>query len=322
MESPEWSGLPNNAEKLLREIDSMRFITEMNKIQAQEDEELTDSSADKNKVSWLTLVEQKAKRLLDALPGQVNYLEKSNQASNNPIYRFLNREIGVASKLLLRIRSDLSRLIEMCKGNLKSTNDLREVAKDLSNDVIPSAWKVYATMELTVSEWIMDLNNRIIQLNKVSSEKDFGRKNIWIGGLIFPEAYLTATRQYVAQSLRVPLDELVLKVDLPTSVENIEETDFVVSGVGIEGAEWSYSENKLVRTDSLFYQLPKILLRWVKKSEQGKEGVFYIPVYLNNSRKNLLFSVMIKNDSDLSDFDWYQRGIALISWSKTYEYKP
>ena len=48
--------------------------------------------------------------------------------------------------------------------------------------------------------------------------------------------------------------------------------------------------------------------------------MFPIPVYLNNMRKNLLFSVYIKNDSVLSDSDWYQRGIALISWNKTYEY--
>ena len=73
-------------------------------------------------------------------------------------------------------------------------------------------------------------------------------------------------------------------------------------------------------TDSLFSHLPPFLLKWNAKSSMDLKNMFPIPVYLNNMRKNLLFSVFIKNESVLSDSDWYQRGIALISWNKTYEY--
>jgi dynein heavy chain 1 len=319
-ESPEWSGLPNNAEKLLRELESRRLITEINKIQGTEDEELTESSTDKSKGSWLSLVELKAQKLFDTLPEKVNSLEKSESSSNNPIYRFLKREIGVIGKLLIRVRDDLNKLIQMCKGNIKSTNELREIAKDLFNDNIPKSWRVYATMELNVTEWIMDFGSRIMQINKISSEKDYGKRRMWLGGLIFPEAYLTATRQYVAQVLKLPLDELVLSIELPKEIKNIEETDFVLCGMSIEGAEWSYEQNKLIMTDNLFYQLPNVILRWNKKSETSPK-MFYVPVYRNNTRKTLLFSVLIRNDSELTDADWYQRGTGLISWNKSYEYK-
>ena len=73
-------------------------------------------------------------------------------------------------------------------------------------------------------------------------------------------------------------------------------------------------------TDNLFCQLPPFFLKWSIKKDTDLSKMFPIPVYLNNMRKNLLFSVYIKNDSVLSDSDWYQRGIALISWNKTYEY--
>jgi hypothetical protein len=33
VESPEWSGLPNNAEKLLRENECRNFLTDINKLQ-------------------------------------------------------------------------------------------------------------------------------------------------------------------------------------------------------------------------------------------------------------------------------------------------
>ena len=139
--------------------------------------------------------------------------------------------------------------------------------------------------------------------------------------MIFPEAYLTATRQSVAQELKVPLDELVLSVELPEKITSVPNTNFVLKGLCIEGAEWSYEENKLIMTDSLFSSLPPFMLKWSVKDPNAMKNMFPIPVYLNSMRKNLLFSVYIKNESELSNEDWYQRGIALVSWNKTYEYK-
>jgi dynein heavy chain 1 len=176
-------------------------------------------------------------------------------------------------------------------------------------------------MDLNVSEWIIDLRCRVLQLNKISAEKDYGKKNIWMGGIIFPEAYLTATRQYVASNMKVPLDELVISMEMPKKIDKIEDNEFVVSGICLEGAEWSYDSNKLVMTDNLFFQLPNVIMKWVRKTKDMTK-VFPVPVYLNNTRKNLIFSVLVRNDSELSDADWYQRGTAMTTWNKTFEYKP
>ncbi|MCQ2815661.1 MAG: AAA family ATPase [archaeon] len=322
VESPEWSGLPSNAEKLVRETASLRFITQINKIQGTEDEELSsDSSNEKGQASWLIAVQEKSTRLLENLPKEVVKLETTEAALNNPIFRFLKREVGVSSKLLNTVRTDLSNTIEMSKGNLKSTNELREIAKNLFNDIVPQSWKVYNTLELNVTEWILDLKNRITQLNKVCGLPDYGKKDLWLGGLIFPEAYLTATRQAVATELKVPLDELVLSVEFPKTVSDVPSTNYVIKGLCIEGAEWNYDSGKLVMTDNLFTQLPPFMMKWSAKKDTDMSSMFPIPVYLNTIRKNLLFSVYIKNESGLTDYDLYQRGIALISWNKTYEYK-
>ena len=40
----------------------------------------------------------------------------------------------------------------MCKGTTKSTNDLRSVALDIYSDIIPKQWKVYSTIDLTITE--------------------------------------------------------------------------------------------------------------------------------------------------------------------------
>jgi dynein heavy chain 1 len=321
IDSPEWSGLPNNAEKLLKELESNRLISELNKIQSAEDEDIGDVAVEKDgKKTLLATVELKAQELYKILPSKLNGLEKNELNAQNPIFRFLNRELTVASRLLSKVRKDLHHLIEMCKGNIKSTNELREIANDLFKDIVPRSWKSYTTIPLNVAEWIMDFRNRVVQLNKISAEHDFGKHGIWLGGLIFPEAYLTATRQYVAQTLRVPLDELILTVEAPKTITTINENDFVVSGISIEGAEWNYQQGKLVMTDNLSSILNNVILRWVKKGF-NVSAKFYIPVYLNSLRKNLIFSVMIDNDTNsLSEYDWYQRGAAMISWNKTYDF--
>ena len=322
VESPEWSGLPNNAEKLVRETASRRFITEMNKIQGVEEEELgsTESAGKSAQASWLVTLQEKGEKLLKALPEQVKPLTATEQSNNDPIFRFLLREVAVASKLLNKVRDDLKQLISMAKGEGKSTNELRDIAKNVFNDSVPKVWQIYSTLELNVTEWILDFKSRITQLNKITQASDYGRSGLWIGGLIFPEAYLTATRQSVAQELKVPLDELMLSVELVKNITTVDKQSFVLKGLCIEGAEWNYDEDKLIMTDSLFSQLPPFLLKWSVKKDANMKNIFPIPVYMNTMRKNLLFSVFIKNESVLSDSDWYQRGIALVSWNKTYEY--
>jgi len=307
---------------LLRELESERFISELNKIQGLEDEELAStSSSEKTTKTWMQIVQEKVERLYSTLPGQVNSMEKMEKYSSSPIFRFLKREIGVMGKLLKKVRNDLVSIKEMCEGKSKSTNEIREISKDILNDSIPKSWRVYLTVDMGISDWIVDLSNRVSQLNKVGEDKNFGKSNLWLGGLIFPEAFLISTRQFVAQALKVPLDELVLNVSLPKDIpERIEDSDFVVSGLFIEGAEWDYDTGRLVMTDNLSCELPKAILRWVVKSKLDSK-LFALPVYLNTTRKNLLFSVMVQNESDLSDADWYQRGTAIVSWNKSFEYK-
>ena len=77
----------------------------------------------------------------------------------------------------------------MAKGEGKSTNELRDIAKSVFNDTVPSVWQIYSTLELNITEWILDLRNRINQLNTITRADDYGKSNLWIGGLIFPEAY-------------------------------------------------------------------------------------------------------------------------------------
>lgn len=89
-------------------------------------------------------------------------------------------------------------------------------------DVIPKRWRRYNVANITVTEWIEDFNKRIDQLQKVSVSSDFGRKGgLWFGGLLFPEAFMTASRQSVAQDNKWSLEELDLQFEVDPSAEAI-----------------------------------------------------------------------------------------------------
>jgi len=211
-------------------------------IQGTEDDAGEDESKD-GKVQWLVQLQKMCEAMLNLLPGQLDILDRKKGDIQNPLFRFLEREVTVASKLLDTVRSDLILLIEMCKGERKSTNILRILADALRADVIPQKWRVYTVANISATAWVSDFVRRVDQLKTLSDSKDFGQSGLWFGGLLFPGAYLTATRQSVAQKMGYSLEELTLEFELAGSGEiEMPEQSFVMSGFAVQGAEFNQQE--------------------------------------------------------------------------------
>jgi dynein heavy chain 1 len=137
-----------------------------------------------------------------------------------------------------------------------------------------------------------------------------------MGGLLFPEAYLTATRQFVAQNHQWSLEELEASVKIHRG-EELDQDCFLLTGIAIEGAKWNEATQNLELNTELSENVPPIVLRWVKVERDKRNNVnadeLLVPVYLNKTRKNLIFSVKIRS-GDLDKNLLYQRGVALICW--------
>lgn len=73
-------------------------------------------------------LQSKIDKMLKTLPLQLEYLRRTSQSITNPLYRFLEREVTVASQLLDTVKGDLILLREMCSGERKSTNILKVIA--------------------------------------------------------------------------------------------------------------------------------------------------------------------------------------------------
>jgi len=93
---------------------------------------------------------------------------------------------------------------------------------------IPVHWRRYKVHKvMSVSEWIPDLARRLAQLDNLSSLDNLSNVEIWLGGLFFPEAYVTATRQAVAHRKKWSLETLNLRLD----IERVNDPNaFIVDG--------------------------------------------------------------------------------------------
>lgn len=87
-----------------------------------------------------------------------------------------------------------------------------------------------------------------------------------LGGLFNPEAYITATRQYVAQANGWSLEELSLAVAIRPSAETspeLDECSFAISSLKLQGAECT-NASKLTLSANILSELQLTVLTWIK----------------------------------------------------------
>lgn len=141
----------------------------------------------------------------------------------NPLFRFLERECLVLSNLLSTVRRDFGLVLEVCRGERKSTNAIKTISSAIHTDIVPFDWKksyiVPATY--TAAEWLNDFKKRVDQMEKLVEKSDFGRSGLWFGGLLYPEAYLIAAQQSTAQLNNWSLEELELKFNFDPQADEI-----------------------------------------------------------------------------------------------------
>jgi len=334
-QSPSWLGLPNNAEKvilsnlgeaavvnllkmrILAEDDELEYVPEI----SPKDEGL---SVDV-RPQWMKSLQQSVRNWLTLLPDKVTPIKRTLDNIKDPLFRYFEREVNLGANLLDDMRQDLTHISQVCEGNRKQTNDLRMLIEQLAKGVIPQSWNRYAgPKDLTVIQWMIDLAQRMKQLQMVSKvtntsgAKELKNVKVWLGGLFIPEAYITATRQYVAQANHWSLEELYLTItiaDNTTQALNVDDCSFIITGLKLQGAECQ--GNKLSLVDTITTELSDSSLRWTKIDPRTPPIVsgddVKLPVYLNQMRSELLFTLDMTTTGSVPARTFYERGVAFIT---------
>jgi dynein heavy chain 1, cytosolic len=81
---------------------------------------------------------------------------------------------------------------------------------------------------MSITQWIPNLASRVTQLDRIAKLDSLRNVEVWLGGLFFPEAYVTATRQSTAHRNKWSLELLHLQLD----IEQIHDPNgFIVAGM-------------------------------------------------------------------------------------------
>jgi dynein heavy chain 1 len=70
-------------------------------------------------------VNDKVTRFLSIIPQGIKTMKRTEDKMNNPLFRFLEREVTVATKLLTNIQKNSVDIQNMCNGKILATNLLR-----------------------------------------------------------------------------------------------------------------------------------------------------------------------------------------------------
>lgn len=348
--SPELLGLPNNAnDMLLSEAGNVMcngFLQLQDSTGAEADllvgstpgsvevskkRRLSFSVSNENvgnKPQWMVLLEASASSWLQQLPqnSAMPALPSGEAASKlvlNPIYRCMQREYNTARSLLDTVRSDCGLVHAVLTGKEPANNRARDLFKVLQKDQLPSHWissdaAGTGCTKLPTSLWIQDLAKRATTLAALSkvSVTDFHKPEIWMGGMLTPEAFCAATRQAVAQAHSWSLEDLELLVTVNDSSARSADS-FSFSGMLLQGATWAGNSLAIDNTETTC-NLPTVRFTWVKKgSPESKVTGSYlrVPCYLDFSREKFLFSINLKRTDAIADSVWNQRGVCVTLWS-------
>lgn len=331
-QTPSWLGLPNNAENVLLTTRGADLLTSLLKMTVlEDDDELAYAGADdhpgatddggKNRPAWMVTMQQSASTWLRLLPEMVPTLRRTLDNIKDPLYRYFEREVNSGAKLLKRVRTDLTDVILICKAEKKQTNYHRSMISKLIKGMIPELWLTYTVPKTaTVSHWATDLAHRMKQLQEVSQcvaqygASELKNITVWLGGLFNPEAYITATRQCVAQANSWSLEELMLNVTVADDEGASEPGGFNIKGLKLQGGECR--KNILQLSSQIMNELPLTTLWWVRHEEceqQQSASLVTLPVYMDATRTVMLFTIDLQAAPGLSAHSFYERGVALLS---------
>ncbi|KAJ1930559.1 dynein heavy chain [Tieghemiomyces parasiticus] len=329
-EPPAWLGLPADAERLLLtnrgramlgKVRRMKSLADDDEVAYRPDAPTAGAAATSDapaQPAWMRSVAQLATTWLTTLPEQLTGLARDPERLRDPLYRVFWREVDTGSRLLARVRCDLTDLAAVCAGTLPQTNHLRALLDSANRGAVPTAWAQHTVpASFTLGQWLGDLHARLNQLRAAAEAGGAAEGSalatfpVWLGGLFFPEAFVTATRQTAAQRRGCSIEQLRLGMVLGTAADS---TAFTIRDLRLEGAALTgEGDGGAVGLCLGSVTLATSQLRWLPPDEMpAAESVALLPVYLNGDRRDLLFAVpiaVVAADAPLLA----PRGVALVA---------
>ena len=243
-----------------------------------------------------------------------------------PLSTVLVQEVGRYNRLIALLSDSLENLSRALEGRIVMSSALETVADALFAGRVPKAWSVAYPSVLPLASWMRDLGRRVAQLRKWSESG--APRIIWLGGLAFPNSYLSALQQVHARrtpgtSLDALCWEFTVMVHNEQALSSAPRDGALVKGLVLEGARWDNDGAALTEPAvlELWSEMPLVHFRPVDKRQQRQKakakGLYAAPLYLYSvrtgpdTRPSYLMDVELRSGVREPSF-WSKRGTALL----------
>jgi len=234
----------------------------------------------------------------------------------SPLSRCLLREIRRGRQILSAIHHDLNTTFMFCDGNVKATNQILNNVYHFSKEIVPPHWQLHynetGTGVLSASAWVVAVAAKIQSLDRysalIANKIMLSDCPVWLGGFFSPEAFITATRQYVAEKMQWSIEELELELCIgkatATSIQDVVIEKMYLEGATVSGTSIGISMD--LRT-----ALPSSTITW-KLRGSIPDGAISFPLYTSDNRTKLAVKVHLLPPPGIPHTVWAQRGVAFL----------
>jgi len=291
---------------------------------------------DKLGLAWFSEMDDRKKLLipliaetLEKLPQNFE-LEKTTKISEPPhqqnVKAMFHQEMLRYNKMLDSIRTRLTNLNNALKGKAGMTKEQEEICRCLSNNETPQnlARRIFTSVK-PFNRLMAELTERVNSI-KARYESDVLPAVIWLPGLFFPQALLSAVQQDYSAKHQIPLHHVTLTYHVidDDKSPDVAEDGVYISGLYLEGARWDKTSKTLEDPTPtvLHNKMPVIWIKPMKSSEVPAASESYAtPLYRVSSRKGVLsttghstnFITMVNLPTKQPASHWVRRGVAMLT---------
>jgi len=218
---------------------------------------------------------------------------RSNMDTPGPFQNVFLQECETMNLLVMQMMKTLEELNLGFQGDLTMSKNMETLMAELAMGVVPSIWRQkpydYPSMR-TLGSWLINLRQRIDQLQEWAMNPLEIPRVTWISGLFNPQRFLTAILQVAAQIQMLELDKLMIStLVLKREVEDIEtpaRDGAYIHGLHLEGARFDVQAGQLqaCKPKEMSFQMPVLHVKAVPASAAGGSNTFYCPVYKTQQR--------------------------------------
>jgi len=257
------------------------------------------------------------------LPEPIDFadVEERNSSDLSPLKTCLMQEIERYNILLVEVRKSMKELMKGIQGFVVISKEQEAVMISLFEGRVPASWLVAYPSVKQMSSWMVDLIDRIEQLNLWGFQGI--PKVFWVGGITYPTSMFTALLQASARKNQVSVDALsfdyVVQPGDEASIAGHPKEGMYVKNMILEGAKWDYNGMHLTDADAMQLSAPMPLVHFkpVNKKKNITEGIYQCPLYLypvrtgSRERPSFMAYLDLKSGPNSGDF-WIKRGTALL----------